>query len=120
MLAREAVPLALGPEAAAGEWQTHLAALRRRLYAPGAASVPVAAEAPADGPTISFRGTADAEILTAVYTDNLADLRAKVDAEGGFHTSTPGVLRRELICGHYSIRPSQSLRFDEQARVNVL
>jgi hypothetical protein len=90
LLAREVVPLVLGSEAAEGEGKSRLATLRRRLYASAAASGPVTPAAPPDGPTISFRGTADAEILTAAYADNLADLRAKVDADGGFHTSTPG------------------------------
>lgn len=44
------------------------------------------------GPQVAFSGSVYAEILSNVFRYNLADITAKIDAEGMYHTSTKGAI----------------------------
>jgi hypothetical protein len=76
--------------------QQQLTRLKNALYSSDAEyrGLHVAAAAPAgyEGPEVSFKGPVSAEILSNVFRYNLADIAAKIDAGGMYHTSTKGAV----------------------------
>ncbi len=76
--------------------QQGLTRLKNALYSSDEqfSGLRVAASVPAgyEGPEVSFKGAVYAEILSNVFRYNLADIAAKIDASGMYHTSTKGAI----------------------------
>lgn len=127
-LQRESVPLATQPRLSgqpvpllpAGSDRTeadrHLDELRTALYSSELnyqGHVPAVTPAGYRGPTVTFKGAISAEILTNVFSANLADIAAKIEPDGTFHTSTKGATSWGSYNGFGTFRPNDGKYFHQ-------